>query len=363
MSSSSTLVMSGPPPLPDDVSSSGYSCMPHTSPDNANEKDLEQEAQQMDSIPENGAIADEAPSSSADSATRLSAENIKQHELQNRKTPCRCKTECITLFKAETELVKLSELRFNLDALRTDERNKHVFNMVRQLVQSDEKVLARTQYALLSRPVCQPTYSHLTGISKNKIAQVKEQLLHGHVEAPRLRLTRNFRPREDDKSSKADAWFLTIYETLAQPYADADEGREGDQLKDPLMEEVVSADHPLYLLAAGADGDRRTVPLRRLPPMKFEDLWMMHSAECGEDRVSKETLRMCWRNRWSKYMPIREVGTQGRCPICAEICEERKGANDHNDDNTARTTTTTDNSRTAASSQQLQQQPGDRVTG
>lgn len=339
MSSSSTLVMSGPPPLPDDVSSSGYSRMPQSSPGNENEKD-------QDLGQENGAIADEAPSSSADSCT-LSVENVKQHELQNRRTPCRCKTECITLFKAETELVKLEELRFNLDTLRTDERNKHVFNMVRQLVQSDEKVLARAQYALLSRPVCLPTYSYLTGISKNKIAQVKDQLMHGYVEAPRLRLTRQFRPREHDKSCKADAWFLTIYETLAQPYADGDEGRPGDQLKDPLMEEVVSADHPLYLLAAGADGDRRTVPLRRLPPMKFEDLWMLHCAECGEERVSKETLRMCWRNQWSKYMPIREVGTQGRCPICAEICEERKGANDHNDDSTARTTAT-DNSSAAA---------------
>ena len=314
-------IPSSPVQLPDDVSSGFASAMITLS------EPPDDEPSGRAAEPPSGTAAEPPELAAADAAAgpALNHDMLRDHELSSRRTACRCKTECLSLFKSESEHMKLQELRLNFDTVTTEERNKRVFHFVQQQVQgADGAVVPRAQYFLLSRPVCLPTFCHLTGISKNKVAQVKDLIGQGHLQSPPVRLTRMSTARDNAASDKADGWFLTLYESFAQTYAEGDMDREGDQQQDPLMEEVVSAGHPLYLLAAGADGER-TIPIRKLPPMAFEDLFMLHKVDLCEDAVSKETLRVAWKTRWSQYMPIRKDGTQSRCQECADICEERRG--------------------------------------
>ena len=67
-----------------------------------------------------------------------------------------------------------------------------------------------------SRTVCRKYWSHLTGIGKNKITAIIQQLKAGHTEPTPVKTHRMPGIHQGDQMRKADMWIHNLYETIAE---------------------------------------------------------------------------------------------------------------------------------------------------
>jgi len=224
---------------------------------------------------------------------------------------CTCKRMCFMLYPTDGDHHKIQEFRINLDSLSTDQRNKHVFNMLRSFVDNDTTSKVRVKYTFLGRTVCLSYFAHLTGISRDKILYTKRLINEGHIEPPLVRLSRMPKAHDNDKFLVADAFFHNLYMNLSEPLANdhkhgpvVDESNtdmpgwqldsSGLAVHNGSQEELlICKDHPFVLAAAGADGNKNFVEDRYLPPdFYFNEMFDMHEHMDQDWATSHEGMKI-----------------------------------------------------------------------
>ena len=102
--------------------------------------------------------------------------------------------------------------------------------------------------------------------------------------------------------AKADAWFLQLYQNLAEPMPTEEQ------------EEVRDMNHPLWGLSMSSDDNQKHLTHKHYLNLgNFESLWVRHKHELGEASVSRTMLWHCWNERWKMFMPFRGIGQGKHC--------------------------------------------------
>ena len=102
--------------------------------------------------------------------------------------------------------------------------------------------------------------------------------------------------------AKADAWFLQLYQNLAEPMPTEEQ------------EEVRDMNHPLWGLSMSSDDNQKRLTHKHYLNLgNFESLWVRHKHELGEASVSRTMLWHCWNERWKMFMPFRGIGQGKHC--------------------------------------------------
>ena len=241
---------------------------------------------------------------------------------------CKCRRNCPALFQMESDQSALIEFRQNVVSMDASVRNAFIFNTIRdQVVDESGNLKKRVQWRFMSRDVCLAFWVHAVCTSRETVVKTKKLLKSGHQTSLARSGTRLPSARDCAQLLKADAWFLQVYTDFAEPLAKEDQSYDENDEHDTCLESAICADHPLWALAAGADGDRRFVPNKWLPPMSFADIVFMHEVTCT-DNVSGSTLQRAWDTSWKGILKIRNAGQHGRCQRCAELTAARQAAID-----------------------------------
>ena len=99
----------------------------------------------------------------------------------------------------------------------------------------------------------------------------------------------------------ADAWFLVLYKTVAEPLAEADPAL----LDLENLAQLDDVHHPLWSLSVALQGGKHAVPKVFLNPGGFEDLWSLYQVMTSlEERVSKTTLGRVYNEKCKKLLPF-----------------------------------------------------------
>ena len=203
---------------------------------------------------------------------------------------CKCKLRCYKQFTSK----EIVEARQAWVCSETEtERKKKLFQAVTLEVKSvANQGSKKIKWTHKGKDVCRQFWAFLNSTSPNLIDLYKKHVSEGGTEPP-LNLPKMPAPKAKSQSMKADSWFLSLYDSLAEPYPT--ENAEEVKMED-LHELVESPSHPLWILSAGLDFDtsapeKRYVPIRFLNPGNFETIWSQYQAEVDSElQVSKSTL-------------------------------------------------------------------------
>ena len=204
---------------------------------------------------------------------------------------CTCSRRCHTRVDEDLVLtMRLQEQQKN----RTDRQNG-LMSAVRQL-KSDgcKKIVWKIEDVVVCRPFW--IYAHAT--SSDNLAKLSKLIEAGHADVPDLL------PAVRDSShghqlSKADAWFLDLYEWVAEPLA-RNKSDEITSIHDEHHLIVDDPDHPLWTRSAMlyTDGEQKTVVCRKkhLNQGCFQDLVRLYQDQHAGDTtaVSPKTLERCF---------------------------------------------------------------------
>jgi hypothetical protein len=237
-------------------------------------------------------------------------------------TRCNCKLRCHKTKKFDSNAFRADQI-----ALSQREHASSVFATVRRhVVLENGDTVKRTQWTVQGDPVCRAFFEWCHAVGHATLDRYCKFAREGATELPDEKLPRM--PRVDQlrtASIRADAWFLNLYRTLAEPQA-----IEDDALVDECGSSEVLTDtaHPLWATSVNLpDSDKRCIPVLYLNPGCFEDLFLQYEASTEPvDRVSKSTLYKVWIRNWSRVMRFRNVGQGKRCKVCAKLDHERSQA-------------------------------------
>ena len=234
-----------------------------------------------------------------------------------------CSKKCC----AKSDSGQREALRQSLKDIPIGERHVKYFNMVmQQVIDSDGNMHMgpRIPWTIGGKRVCKKFWAHSHRLGEKKLNSLIEQVRQGH-ERPLERYTPRIAPQRGSlvQSHKADAWFLALWSAIGEPYCDNESPAPATYIEEE-HELLDMPDHPLWLHAF-AIGESTYVRKRTLNKMSFQDLYVMHCGDTAEP-VSLSCLRRAWHGRWSKFLPMRNIGQGKRCKTCAELSERRRKA-------------------------------------
>jgi hypothetical protein len=234
-------------------------------------------------------------------------------------TTCSCKLACHSRFSQQD----IEEVRFQYLRLPAQERTQKVFTLVLHVMQDKDGsiVCGHAKWTFKGERVCRSFWEHVHCIAHKTLVSYMKCIRNGAL-APPVKLAPVPPASAKRQFSKADAWFLMMYNDLAEPMATADPELPIE------MEDLQDVEHPLWSLCS-ALGSTRSVPRKYLNPGGFEDLWLLYQVMTpNSGQASRTTLFRAWSNRWENYLRFRNIGQGKRCKICARLDEERTQAAD-----------------------------------
>eukprot|EP00959_Pyramimonas_sp_CCMP1952_P117582 2458313-Pyramimonas_sp.AAC.1 len=185
----------------------------------------------------------------------------------------------------------------------------------------------RHKWTFKSKVVCRNFRAHVHLTSPKTIDTFRKHIIAGGTKPPEA-LPRMPPPRVTCQSSKADSWFLQLYQDLGEPYPMEDASEEVSV--DELHEMIETPSHPLWSLSVALpDGDptKRYAPRRYLNPGKFQNIWEMYEVSVAKvDKVSKATLYSVWNSSWKNVLKFRNSGQGKRCKVRAALDEAKSKA-------------------------------------
>eukprot|EP00973_Karenia_brevis_P077484 10765205-Karenia_brevis.AAC.2 len=129
-------------------------------------------------------------------------------------------------------------------------------------------------------------YAH--AVSNKKIIALRRLLLAGHSTVPAPAAKMHVSGQQE---AKADAWFQSLYDSLAEPLA-IDDVTVGE---DEVYAACENEQHPLWTRSMLASQDGKHVVFKRyLSPGNFEDLWRLYQIDNPVDAVSYSTIYRSW---------------------------------------------------------------------
>ena len=234
---------------------------------------------------------------------------------------CSCKLRCHMVMAADTVMAsRLAQMQ-----LPEVDRRQRMWDLVKSHMvdQNGDVDLGCIKWQLNGTRICRPFWEHCHAAGHAAVDMIKKSIADGQLSLP-VPFPRAARAsRMSPQACKADAWFLCMYNDLAEPMAPEDAANE---------HQGVEPDHPLWNLCQALGNPKdRTTQKRYLNPGCFEDLWAQYSMASGAQGVSKSTLHTAWNLRWKRYMPFRNIGQGKRCRICARLDEDRRQASTEED--------------------------------
>ena len=230
-----------------------------------------------------------------------------------------CKLQCLK--HKDIENIKL-QLQAKLED-QTTKRMEKIFDEVKMLVDlantNSSKVV---QWQIGDWKICRVAWQKLHNVSPKTVDHLRKLVNAGHKTLPPKMKLSVFKPKIE--FMKVDAWFLKLYNNLAEPMAD---GLECTTVYvDDPHEVVDSPDHPLWSISLAVPGEakQRLAPRRYLNPGNIASLFAQYQADSSDPTsgCSKATFERCWK-QWKKYLRFRNIGQGSRCKICSQKDEER----------------------------------------
>ena len=175
-----------------------------------------------------------------------------------------------------------------------------VFQAVKAVVHAKENEGQKSiVWRLGDTVVCKPFWCFVNNTSPDTVDDIMAAQLPKFPSDNTCTVSKN-------QFAKADAWFLQLYQNLAEPMP----------TEEP--EEVKDMNHPLWGLSmSGDDNQKRLACKRSLNLGNFDFLWVCHKHDLGEASVSRTMLWHCWNERWKMFMPFRGIGHGKHCKTCA----------------------------------------------
>jgi hypothetical protein len=233
---------------------------------------------------------------------------------------CSCKRDCV----ARYDMQKIAFDRLQMLNQPSGDRLPALYNRVRLAVTVKNKPTSKNvSWKHDGAIVCKPFFCHVNACGHSTIEKFKMLIDSGHQTLDLASFSTIPGVRSHVQKNRADAWFMMLYDSLAEPWAT----EECANLLDDNLEtcfHMVEPGHPLWIRAEmSLSGSSGAVPKRYLNPGSFEDLWSLYSHANDETKVSKSTLLNSWNVAWKYVMPFRNVGQGKRCKVCAALSEER----------------------------------------
>lgn len=229
-----------------------------------------------------------------------------------------CKKNCGKRISAD----QAAQLRFNLTketSLGSQLHHDRVYNKVQEIVkEAGSASITQLRWAINGTPVCRHFWQTCHGVGKRILGIMVKYAVNGH---PKLPPNPPKKPRDCTSFYSADIWLLHIYTDMAEAYP-----AESTEVHHEIID---NTNHPLCSLSVCASGSS-SKPLQHMAPKRFlnmssfKELWALYLHEQDiVQRVSKSTFTRCYKNNWSKYMPLRHEKHHSKCTLCAQLNEER----------------------------------------
>ncbi|CAE7444321.1 unnamed protein product [Symbiodinium natans] len=265
------------------------------------------------SDPGDVSLPDDVTSNAGDSPGLLD-ENVElPPEEGSLQTKCRCKRGCVALLPPGV----LEQQRFRMEGLDRVRRHAQVFASLRDdASRAPDGSITTVCYKVNGHTVCRGLWQYVNMVTPQTVDAFRKSILAGEVTAP----VRGPCLRVKDKQQfwRVDAWFLELYTSLGEPKPTES---PGDHQTD-TEHEVVHSDHPLWALSVASGPDCRVVAKRNLNPQTLRALYAFYTQDAGnEELVSESTFSRCWRERWKKFLEMKNEGTGQRCKVCAKFDE------------------------------------------
>ena len=235
-----------------------------------------------------------------------------------------CKLQCMKHQDIENVKLQIKAKLENVDD--NTSRMDKIYEQVKILVEEARTNNVRfVQWQVDGWKICRVAWQKLRTVSPKTVDNMRKLVAAGHKTLPPKMKVTVFQPKAE--FMQADAFFLKLYNNLAEPMA---VGLECSTIfVDEPHEVVDSPDHPLWSISLAVPGEpqQRLAPRRFLNPGSIAALYAQFQSEAA-DKTScccKSTFERCWKH-WKKYLRFRNIGQGSRCKTCSRLDKERAEA-------------------------------------
>ena len=239
---------------------------------------------------------------------------------------CQCQRRCIK-FLTDDQKFTASQIQ---DSLKGRNKADVLFHLVKE---ASSSVNGHQSWRLLGQEICRTAFLQITGVSKKFLAKTEAAIASGHLQP--WDDQRRYNGSNDSKVRKqigVDSFFCFLYQYLAEPLADADEGCQElvhKGLGNHIHEWVQARDgNPLAQASAGLGA---AIDKRYLPHMTWAELFDMYvlsnSSGQGDDShpvAKRSCFDKIYKHHWAPLLGIRQLGQHARCTTCATLSKLRR---------------------------------------
>ena len=235
-----------------------------------------------------------------------------------------CKLQCMKHQDIENVKLQIKTKLENVDD--NTSRMDKIYEQVKILVEEARTNNVRfVQWQVDGWKICRVAWQKLHTVSPKTVDNMRKLVAAGHKTLPPKMKVTVFQPKAE--FMQADAFFLKLYNNLAEPMA---VGLECSTIfVDEPHEVVDSPDHPLWSISLAVPGEpqQRLAPRRFLNPGSIAALYAQFQSEAADKTscCSKSTFERCWKH-WKKYLRFRNIGQGSRCKTCSRLDKERAEA-------------------------------------